>query len=409
MSGPLAFGFWPTCHAAYSRLVDRRCRVPDPEQDWHAGRIQRENTPAEQAFVDAMLNVCERDRIDTIFPSNDPWIYVLAKNRELFAEHGVLVPLPDYETVLKPLDKYQTIRCAQEAGFPTPRTYLPESDEDFERIIAETPSPWMVRPRFTSGGRGMKIVTEACRLKATARATAAAHGTPMIQEYIPGRGTQSYYIVLDRSGLPISVVAPKVVRVTGRVLRNSTGASVTAANAPFAAEAVRLLARIGWWGGATIQTKTDARDGMPKLMEINPRCGTQLWSRTEIGINEPLLWLRIARGESPIPVVAGEDYPLGRLMLDPFADFMNFFVALADLGVYRFRTKVLGKKSVDPASPPTGLAEMLRIHRDEYFGPHDRVYHPSFRYLLQDPRPCLLWFTKKVQSAAIMLGEGVGR
>jgi biotin carboxylase len=356
-----------------------------------------------------MLNVCERDRIDTIFPSNDPWIYVLAKNRELFAEHGVLVPLPDYETVLKPIDKYNTVRCAQEAGFPTPRTYLPESDEDFERIVAEMPSPWMVRPRFTSGGRGMKIVTEARQLKATARATASAHGTPMIQEYIPGRGCQSFYIVLDRSGLPISVCTPKVARVSGRVLRNSTGSSFSAANAPYAAEAVRLLAQIGWWGAATMQTKTDARDGIPKLMEINPRCGTQLWTRTEIGINEPLLWLRIARGESPDPLVPGEDYPLGRLMLDPFADFMNFFVVLADLGVYRFRTKVLGRRSVDPASAPLGLAEMFRVYRDEYFGPHERVYHPSFRYLLQDPRPCLLWFTKKVQAAAVMLAEGVGR
>lgn len=409
MSGPPAFGFWPTCHAAYSRLVDRRCRVPDPEQDWHAGTIQRENTPAEQAFVDAMLSVCERDQIDTIFPSNDPWIYVLAKNRERFADHGVLVPLPDYETVLTPLDKYQTIRCAQEAGFPTPRTYLPESDGDFERIVAETPSPWMVRPRFTSGGRGMKIVTEAGLLKATAQATAAEHGTPMVQEYIPGRGNQSYYIVLDRSGRPISVCAPKVVRVSGRVMRNATGACVIAENAPCTAEAVRLLARTGWWGGATVQTKIDARDGIPKLMEINPRCGMQLWSRTEIGINEPLLWIQIARGESPDPVVPGVDFPLGRLMLDPFADFMNFFVELADLAVYRCRTKVLRRRSVDPASAPPGLAEMLRTYRDEYFGPHQRVYHPSFRYVLQDPRPCLLWATKKFQVAAMMLREQVGR
>ncbi len=409
MSGPPALGFWPTCHAAYSRLVDRRCRVPDPERDWHAGRIQRENTPAEQTFVDAMLRVCERDRIDTIFPSNDPWVYVLAKNRERFADQGVLVPLPDYDTVVKPLDKYATIRCAEEMGFPTPRTWLPESDEDFEKILAETSPPWMVRPRFTSGGRGMQIVTEAQRLKATARATATLHGTPMVQEYVPGRGNQSYYVVMDRSVRPVSVYTPKVVRVSGRVLRNVTGASVSAAGAPFAAEAVRLLARIGWWGGATLQTKIDARDDTPKLMEINPRCGTYTWARTEIGINEPLLWLRIARGESPDCLVPGKDYPLGRLMLDPFADATTFFADLVELAAYRFRTRVLGRASVDPASAPPGVAEMLRAYRDEYLGPHERVYHPAFRYLLEDPLPCLLWLTKKIQSAAAIVANGVGR
>lgn len=409
MSGPRAMGFWPTCHAAYSRLVDRRCRVPDPEQDWHAGRIQPENTAREQAFVDEVLRVCERDNIDTIFPSNDPWIYVFAKNREVFAKHGVLVPVPEYETVIKPLDKYNTVRCAQDVGFPTPKSYLPETDEDFKRIVAETSSPWMVRPRFTTGGRGMKIVTDGRELKATAQATAAVHGAPMIQEYIPGSGKQNFYILLDRSGRAVSVYTPKVVRISGRVLRNATGASISAADAPFSAEAVRLLAHMGWWGGATVQTKTDARDGLPKLMEVNPRLGTQLWSRTELGINEPLLCLRIARGEFPDAVIPGEDYPLGRLLLDPFADFMNFFVEITELGVYRFRTGVLRRSSVDPASAPAGLAEMLRTYRRQYFGAETRIYHPSFRYLLQDPRPCLLWASKKVLSAATALRQGVGR
>ena len=223
MSGPRAMGFWPTCHAAYSRLVDRRCRVPDPEQDWHAGRIQPENTAREQAFVDEVLRVCERDNIDTIFPSNDPWIYVFAKNREVFAKHGVLVPVPEYETVIKPLDKYNTVRCAQDVGFPTPKSYLPETDEDFKRIVAETSSPWMVRPRFTTGGRGMKIVTDGRELKATAQATAAVHGAPMIQEYIPGSGKQNFYILLDRSGRAVSVYTPKVVRISGRVFVMAPG------------------------------------------------------------------------------------------------------------------------------------------------------------------------------------------
>ena len=69
--------------------------MPDPESDWAGGRIQPENTPREQAFVDAVLEICERERIDTVFPSSDPWIYVFSKNRERFARHGILIPVPD--------------------------------------------------------------------------------------------------------------------------------------------------------------------------------------------------------------------------------------------------------------------------------------------------------------------------
>lgn len=409
MSGPRPLGFWPACHAAYSRLVDRRCRVPDPEGDWHAGRIQRDNTAQEQAFVDAILRVCERDRIDTIFPSNDAWVYVFSKNRDLFAKHGVLIPVPNYETVVMPLDKYNTVKCAEEVGFPAPKSFLPGSDEDFKRIIAETTSPWMVRPRFTSGGRGMKIVTDSRELKATAVRVAEGHGAPMIQEYIPGGAKQNFYIVLDKRGQPVSVCTPKVIRFSGRVMSNTTGASMSAANAPFSDQAVQLLKHMGWWGGATVQTKTDARDGLPKLMEINPRLGWALWNRTEIGINEPLLCLQIARGESPEPLVPGKDYPLDCMLLDPIADLSNFFVELAELSVYRFRTRVLHKKSIDPASAPPGLRELLREYRREYFGSFRRVYHPSFRYMLQDPRPCLIWASKTIRAAGRRLARGVGR
>ena len=403
MSGPRAMGFWPTCHAAYSRLVDRRCRVPDPEEDWHAGRIQPKNTVQEQAFVDEVLRVCEEDRIDTIFPSNDPWVYVFAKNRELFAQHGILIPVPDYETVLKPLDKYNTVRCAEEVGFPTPKSCLYETEGDLEQITAETTSPWMVRPRFTTGSRGMKIVTDAKNLRAVAEEVTRHYGSPMIQEYIPGNETQNFYIVLDKSGQLISAFTPRVLRTYGRILRTTKGSAITQMNPQYSSEAVNLLAHLDWWGGATVQTKTDSRDGLPKLMEINPRLGQYLWTRTELGINEPLLCLQIARGESPQPIVPGVDYPLDCLLLEPIADLMNFCAELVNFGVYNFRKRVLRRTSIDPGSAPSGIGPTLRAYRREYFGPHARVYHPSFSYVLQDPRPCLLWASKKAHSAAEML------
>jgi biotin carboxylase len=409
MSGPPAMGFWPTCHAAYSRLVDRRCRVPHPEADWQAGRIQPTNTVREQAFVDEMLRICERDRIDTIFPSNDPWVYVLAKNKPLFASHGVLIPVPDYDAVIKPLDKYDTVRCAREVGFPVPASCLYENSEGLEAFLDETTSPWMIRPRFTNGSRGMRIETSATKLAAAAAAVAQRYGAPMIQEYVPGNRIQNFYIVLDKVGRPVSVFTPKVLRTYGRIVRNTAGSAVSQAHAPYSAEAVRLLAHLGWWGGATVQTKTDARDGQPKLMEVNPRLGQYLWTRTELGINEPLLCLQIARGESPEPIVPGKDYPLDCLLLEPIADVTNFLAGLVEGAVFGYRRHVLRKASLDPDSAPPGIGARLRAYRREYFGARCRVFHPSFRYMLEDPRPCLLWASKKIESATRMLVKGLAR
>lgn len=111
-------------HAANSRLVDKRYYVPSPAEDWRAGKIQRENTENEELYVQAVLKICEKENIDTIFPSFDPQVYVFSKNKERFEKLGILITVPDYDVVVIPLDKYRTIQAAQETGFPCPKTYL---------------------------------------------------------------------------------------------------------------------------------------------------------------------------------------------------------------------------------------------------------------------------------------------
>jgi hypothetical protein len=96
-------------HAANSRLVDKRYYTSFPGADWRAGRIQRENTEGEESYIGAVERICEKEKIDTIFPSFDPHVYVFSKNRERFEKKGILIPIPDFDTVIIPLDKYRTI------------------------------------------------------------------------------------------------------------------------------------------------------------------------------------------------------------------------------------------------------------------------------------------------------------
>ena len=58
LSGTRPLGFWPPDHAAYTCLVDKRYRVPDPEADWLAGRIQAENTALESRFIARIQEIC---------------------------------------------------------------------------------------------------------------------------------------------------------------------------------------------------------------------------------------------------------------------------------------------------------------------------------------------------------------
>jgi hypothetical protein len=227
----------------------------------------------------------------------------------------------------------------------------------------------------------------------------------MIQEYIPGR-RQNFYLVLDRDGNAQSVFTPKVLREFGRVTRSLTAACVTSQASPFAEQAVGVLRSIGWWGGATIQTKLDARDGQPKLMEINPRLGTHLWLRTAAGINEPLLCLQIARRE---PITAKRDYPIGCILLQPVEDAVNLPFELLDLLVYRLRTALLGRQAIDPSNPPMTLRQRFTNYREQYLGYKQRRFSPYFRFALKDPLPTLIWTSKLLKMGVVALQRNLGR
>jgi len=391
-------------HAANSRLVDKRYDVPSPVEDWRAGNIQKENTEREEAYIQAILKICVEEKIDTIFPSWDPKVYVFSKNKARFEKLGVLVVVPEYETVLAPLDKYRTIRAAEEVGFPCPRTYLPEGEEDLRRIVAEVGFPLVIKPRFTSG-RGMEIVQEFAELSKKTERVRERQGMPLIQEYNPGQEKQQFYLVLTKDGESKAAFCPKTHRLSFRLYRNSSALSESSVLHAYAPHATKLAQRLGWWGGITVQTKIDPRDGLPKLMEVNPRLGHHLWYRTELGINAPLMCVRIARGEE----VEGQGaYPVGKIFVSPVEDALTLGFALIDLLIYKVRTGVFGRRPIDPQHPPLSVTEIIRSYRWAYLGGKAKVFDPYFKHFFQDPLVSVLWWAKYC-AQMLMAAKHLGR
>jgi carbamoyl-phosphate synthase large subunit len=374
--------------AACSRLVDRVCRVPYPNYDWQSGRIQPENTEREEAYLQAILRICEREQIDTIFPSLDAHVYVFSKNQRRLRERGILVPVPEYEALLGSLDKYRTVQAAEACGFPHPRTILGNDEDAVQQFADEVKPPWVVRPRFTAGSAGLEFVTDRAALWPRVCATREEFGTPMVQEYIAGTCRQNFYLVVDRAGVVKSALAPRVLRYNQRIYRNGTAACESRTDHPAMEKAGDLARQIGWVGPITIQTKIDPRTGGVCLMEANPRVGTHLWYRTSVGINEPVMALRIARGED---VEAAAGITTGALLLDPLEDAVGLGFDMLDWMIYRVRTGLLGRAPLDTASPPSSPIQQARECGRYYLDRRQKLTNPLFRCWWNDPLVTLFW------------------
>jgi hypothetical protein len=138
-----------------------------------------------------------------------------------------------------------------------------------------------------------------------------------------------------------------------------------------------------------IETMRDPRDGVDKLMEVNPRFPRQLWNRTELGINEPLMCVQLARGE-PVTPVAG--YPEGVLFVSPIEDLQLFALQVTDFLVYTCRRVFSGARTFDPSTAPPGPGEQTRSFARTYASTKRKVWDPYFRYFFQDPIASTLWW-----------------
>jgi hypothetical protein len=124
-------------------------------------------------------------------------------------------------------------------------------------------------------------------------------------------------------------------------------------------------------------------------MEINPRMGNGLWYRVAVGINEPLMCIKMAKGEA---VEAVKACPAGTLLLDPVEDLLGLGLKLLDLVAYKFRVNLLGREPIDPLNAPPSVKELIRSYQETYFSRKRKVYDFYFASSFSDPLVSMIWW-----------------
>ena len=121
-------------------------------------------------YLDTILDICRKEKINAVTTLIDPEIELLAKNRARFEEIGVEVLAPYTETAELCFDKFKMYQYLTAHGVPTP-----DSWGDYASAMAAVESgglafPVFVKPRTGSGSVGARKVQNAETLKALCEA-----------------------------------------------------------------------------------------------------------------------------------------------------------------------------------------------------------------------------------------------
>lgn len=110
-------------------------------------------------YIDKLLEICKKEKIDCLFALIDPELSLIAKNKEKFLEIGVTPLISNYEAVELAFDKYEMYKYLVSNGYKTAKTYI--NKEEFYRDLDNNVInfPVFVKPVKGSASINISMIT----------------------------------------------------------------------------------------------------------------------------------------------------------------------------------------------------------------------------------------------------------
>lgn len=265
------------------------------------------NFPEE--FLAYILKHLSSESYDCFLPMGDETMRVSACHAEELSRLTNLLVV-DSSTLNLTLDKWKTIEFARSHGFACPQTFLIEDLQSIGLLRKQISYPAVIKPRMESGARGVVFIERPEDLWPLYLRVHRHYPFPLIQEAVsPSSPKFGVQCLFNRQG---SLRAAYVQRFWRQYpLKGGPGSCFETVNRPdILAQGVRLLELLNWKGVAQVEFLEDTKDGVLKLMEINPRFWDSLQTVIQANMDFPYLLYTIAtRGD----VESHMDYKFGKV------------------------------------------------------------------------------------------------
>lgn len=296
-------GFWPKTVAAVRSLgrrgffvgVGERTVLAPAMFSRYCSRRFVHPSPADRPedFLESLERELSREGYDVLFPVELSTQILVTRHKDRLSRL-VRIPFADAELALRVQDKAELAVHNERMGFRSPATFVPRGPEAVMKLADRLPYPVLVKPRLSSGGRGIERACNPAELLSAYAKVHARYPRPIVQEMLPPGGESlGVGVLMNFSSQPRAAFAYRRLReypLSGgpSTLRESLR------NQALLETAVRLLASLSWIGVAMVEFKRDPRDGRPSILEVNPRFWGSLNLAILSGVDFPYLIYRLA-------------------------------------------------------------------------------------------------------------------
>lgn len=226
-----------------------------------------------------------------LFPMDDDTMDIAQKHRDEL-EKLCKVPLPPFHSYEITADKGETLDFIQRLGIGCPKTVIPSGRDELLALCSGLAYPLAVKPRKSSGARGIRIVNNEEELLREFDRIHGSFPNPIIQEYI--QGAEVYEIgMLYNSGNRLKA------HFIQRHLRRfplEKGPSVVQESVFFPElldTALKIMNSLEWYGIIDMEFLYDPENKRLYFMEFNPRFWNSLQMAIYAGVDFPWLLYRM--------------------------------------------------------------------------------------------------------------------
>lgn len=241
----------------------------------------------DKEYINVILDICKKEKIDTLISLIDPELSLIAQNIKKFNNIGVKPIISDYDKVEMCFDKYQMYKFLLENGFNTPKTYNAKDEFYTDLKGGKISFPVFVKPKKGSASININKVTSKDEIEVLYKIDTDL----IIQEYMDGQeyGVDAYIDMVSEE--VIALFSKKKIKMRA----GETDKAVSIKDENLFDLIKRFIKKAGFKG--IIDIDVFKVNDKYYISEVNPRFGGGYPHAYESGVNVPKMIINNINGE----------------------------------------------------------------------------------------------------------------